>query len=814
MSQLEFNFFFWFLDTKPISVPFLSIPSFCSIPPGQILILPKTTKVNTPIPPTHPQQQHPLSQPPGPRRIAPKPFPLTGVSICPKPYVTMAQAAITITTASGIGQLRPQSKHILMNTTHGHTITTMQKFTTNMTSSSSMTPAGQLGNPTLGPPLTNIHLDLPSAGTTHSAGSNLSDLSFSSTDLNSAKILSNDGSSNSKNIRVDDDEEEKVIADIKHLNEEEKEIVNIIDMIESGSSSSEIPSNSSSSSSSLTTFYNPNSSISPATTTTTPRSSSPSSSPCTTVANVNTDTWAIIKGMMAENKRQKQEREELQLEQQQQQQQQQQQLIDQCDITITQNSTMGLFSTSTSDNSIALNPYNLQHSERVGLYDTTSSTNSSFITRNHQPQVTTSSEKNVISTNIHPISSTTASVYSSTSPYTLNNSNERFTVLTSSSVTPPSLFSSSSSLPSTTAAVNIDKINKVGGAPPDSLIMLTGSEGLNITNSINMNSDLLQTTDRLFPFTSNNPNGITTNNSNIDDSVVVSISDSYHQSTPSTVVDSQSNTGGGASSTSSSFMDSDVVQDFRNQPMDTVTTEQMRTNLAKAQEAERLNIITNGNSNNARRPPIIINNLQNSNINNSTSMMMDVDISQNDNPNLAVAASAGGFDSFTQWQQELLQQQQQQQQQNIFVINPNDTNESMTGVSKQQYNMAQLQALIAQQQQRQSQQQQQQQQQSQQQQNSISDNDDFPDSLTIDTNLTCQPATLSSLLRDVSPDRSLVTDMDPLTGSRDQVQSDGASGVGEVEGDVDSWFRTIFVDTPKEPKSGAGGYGVPPLSAL
>ena len=66
----------------------------------------------------------------------------------------------------------------------------------------------------------------------------------------------------------------------------------------------------------------------------------------------------------------------------------------------------------------------------------------------------------------------------------------------------------------------------------------------------------------------------------------------------------------------------------------------------------------------------------------------------------------------------------------------------------------------------------------------------------------------------MSPDRSLVTDMDPLTGSCDQGQSDGASGVGEVEGDVDSWFRTIFVDTPKEPKSGAGGYGVPPLSAL
>lgn len=275
---------------------------------------------------------------------------------------------------------------------------------------------------------------------------------------------------------------------------------------------------------------------------------------------------------------------------------------------------------------------------------------------------------------------------------------------------------------------------------------------------------------------------------------MVDISGTYHQSTPSTVLVSQSN---GVVSASSSFMNSDVVRDFQNQTVDTVTTEQMRTNLATAQEAERLNIITNGSSNNARRLHVI-NNLQNSNDNNSTSIMMDVDILKNGNPNLAVAG-CGDFDSFTQQQQ-----QQQLQQQNTFVINNNGDGESMTALSNQEYNMAQLQALFAQQQHQ------------QQQQQAIQNNDDFPDDLTIDTNLTCQPATLSSLLRDVSPDRSLVTDMDPLTGACGQGQggNSGVGGGGEAEGDVDSWLRTIFVDTPKEPKSGAGGYGVPPLSDL
>ena len=796
-------------------------------------------KVNAPIPPTHPQPQktqHLLSQPPGPRWIAPKPIPLTGVSIRPKPIVTMATSAVTITTASGIGQLRPQIKY-------EHTVSTIPAFTTSMTSSSSMTTAARLGKPTLGPPLTNILLDLPSPGATHSAGSNLSDLSFSSTDLNSAKILSSDSSvNNGKNMRVDDEEERKVIADIKHLNEEEKQIVHMIEemedqeetltnttssysgqsvfsgAMESGSSTgatvgsaggsllssspSEIPSNSSSSSS-MMAFYNPNSSVSPTATGSTP----PSSSPCTTVANVNTETWSIIKDMMAKNKRQKQEREELQLEQQ---------LNGINTSTVGQNSTMGLLSTTTIDNCISVpNPYDLQHSERIGVFDSTSLANSSSLT-NHQsrhfqsslitslvtPPISSMSEnsrdRNIISTKDNIITAAACNNPSNSSLYSLKNSNEHFHVPNTSSAVPPSLFLSSSSLSSNSVGVNMNKINSTGGAPPNSLIMITGGGGSNGTGSINTSNQLLQTTGRLFSLNSNNNTYENTNSSNIDNNTMVSLPGAYHQSTPSTMVVSQ---GTADVSASSSFMDSDVVRDFRNQSVDTLTAEQMRTNLATTQEAERLNAITNGNSSNSKnaRTLHVINNLQNTDNNtssNSSSMVMDVDTLQNGNPNLVVNASdgTGDFDSFTQ---------QQQNQQNIFVINTND------GEPNQEYSIAQLQDIFAQQQQ-----QQQQQSQQQQSQQPIQDNDDFPDNLTIDTNMTCQPATLSSLLRDVSPDRSLVTDMDPLTGSCDQGQGQGQGGRGEVEGDVDSWLRTIFVDTPKEPKSGAGGYGVPPLSDL
>jgi len=120
----------------------------------------------------------------------------------------------------------------------------------------------------------------PLSGQTYSAGSNISDLSFNSIDLSSAKISSA--------------EENEVMAQVKRLDEEDKKIVNIIEeMVETDTTNP--PTSCKSNETRSSDDVKPTDIM---------------VTPCTTVSDLNTETWSILKDMIVRNTREKEQRKE------------------------------------------------------------------------------------------------------------------------------------------------------------------------------------------------------------------------------------------------------------------------------------------------------------------------------------------------------------------------------------------------------------------------------------------------------------------------------------------------------------------------